>query len=69
MGYITKKDVADLCNEFDVTDEDELCRKLMEEALFFTCSICGRNFNFDNVRFHDDVVICLNCSSEIVDEK
>jgi Ca2+-binding EF-hand superfamily protein len=58
---LKKSDIKDILKEFGVKDENELYLKLMDEALVFECSVCGKKYDVDFVKFIGDKVICVNC--------
>lgn len=64
MEDFNPKKCKELLNEFGVKSEEELQKKLFEEALIFKCSVCGKEYDVEKVRFKGDLILCENCSVE-----
>lgn len=64
MEDFNSKKAKELFKEFGVKDEDELQKKLFDEALIFKCSVCGKEYDAEKLHFKGDIVICENCSVE-----
>jgi hypothetical protein len=61
---IMSKRLDILLQEYDVKNEDELAKKLYDDAQTLPCIKCGRETEYDNLLFIDSNPICKNCVGE-----